>query len=73
MSTAPLDVLEQRAAETRWRLRQTAADLRVKLAHARDEMDVGLQARRHFTAFSLTASVLALLAGYAFTGMFVRR
>ncbi len=73
MSTVPMDILEQRAAETRLRLRQTAADLRVKLAQARGEMDVQFQARRHFAAFSLAASALALLTGYTFTGMFVRR
>ena len=73
MSSVPMEVLEQRAAETRLRLRQTAADLRVKLAHTRAEMDVELQARRHFTAFSLAASALALLTGYALTGMFVSR
>lgn len=73
MSTVPLDVLEQRAAETRRRLHQTASDLRAKVASVRQELDPELQARRHFAAFSLTTSVLALLTGWAVTSMFVRR
>jgi len=72
MSTSPLETLELRALEQRNRLHRTAAELKAKTAAAREKLDMAKNAREHLLAGSIIVSLLGLLSGYAFAGMFTR-
>ncbi|HZP61848.1 MAG TPA: hypothetical protein VFB28_00425 [Terriglobales bacterium] len=72
MSSDPIDVLELRALEQRSQLHQTAADLRAKISHTRDQLNISKQARNHRVAASIIAAVLGLASGYGFAGLFTR-
>jgi hypothetical protein len=75
------EVLEQRAAEQRRRLHNSVGELRSALAglrssveeHVRERLDVNRLARRHVGKLAAGVSVMTLVAGYLFAGVFMRR
>jgi len=73
MNTQPVENLELRAIEQRNELHQTTAELKEKLATARQKLDLSAHLRQHFVPASVIVSCLALIAGYGAGGMFPRR
>lgn len=67
-ASLPYEILEQRAAEQRRQLHNTAQDLRLVV---REKMDVNRQLRSHFAPLAGAAAVIGLVAGYGLTGIFV--
>lgn len=73
-SSLPPEVLEQRAAEQRRRLHESVAELKSTVqTEVRERLDVSRYAREYFWEAAGTASVLGLILGYSFAGMFTRR
>jgi predicted sugar kinase len=70
MSSLPSYDLELKAADERQRLHDSVTELKVRL---NESLDVKKNIRQHFPLASATSAVLALAAGYYFTGMFIRR
>lgn len=73
MSTTPMDSLELRAVEQRQQLHARASELKWKVEETRENLSPAKQSREHFTKAAAIASVVGLLAGYAFTGMFTAK
>ncbi|PYX94387.1 MAG: hypothetical protein DMG71_12635 [Acidobacteria bacterium] len=69
MNTEATYELELRAAEQRKRLHNSVEELK---SQVREKLDVKRNARQHLGAVSGVASVLGLLLGYGFAGMFTR-
>jgi len=69
MSTLPRQDLEQRAAEERKRLHRTIVELK---SQVRETLDVRRAAREYVKPASAVCGVVALIAGYAFGGIFTR-
>jgi hypothetical protein len=69
MSTAATYELELRAAEQRKRLHNSVEELKYQM---RDKLDVKKNARRYFGVASGIVSVVGLVLGYGFAGMFTR-
>jgi hypothetical protein len=69
MSTSPRQDLETRAAEERKRLHTTIIELK---SQVRETLDVKRAAREYVKPASAVCGVVALLAGYAFAGIFTR-
>ena len=70
MSASPSpDALEQRAAEQRERIHQTALEL---IDEAKQQLSLEHHLRRHFGGASLISCSLALLFGYAVADLFRR-
>lgn len=77
----PPEELEQRAAEQRHRLHDSVSELQSSLTglknsveeNVRERLDVNRFARKHMWQLAAGASVLALMAGHGFAGMFARR
>lgn len=67
-SGVPTDILEQRAAEQRRELHNSATELRDAL---REKMDVRRQAQAYVWPASGVAALVALGLGYAITSIFV--
>jgi hypothetical protein len=65
-----IESLELRALQQRIQLHNSAAELKTKIAAARDKLDMSKNAREHFLAASVIACVFGLLSGYGFGGMF---
>ena len=65
----PAEVLEQRAADQRRRLHETVAELR---SAVRERLDVKRAARENLLPALSGASLLGLLLGYGFGGIFTR-
>ena len=63
----PTDVLEVRAAEQRRRLHDSMLELR---AHVEDKLDVKKQAREYVWPASGVATLVGLLFGWGFAGLF---
>jgi hypothetical protein len=74
------ELLEIRAAEQRQRINESVGELKSSLAdlkssveeNIRERLDGKTYARQHFSALATGVTVLALMAGYGFTGMFTR-
>lgn len=73
MSTSPVDELQLKALDERADLHRSASELRQELGALRDKFRVTKQAREHIGLACGLASVVGLLSGYAFGGVFVRR
>lgn len=70
----PAELLEKRAAEQRRSLHNDVQELRTVVRdEIRERTDVKRNIRRHFGAVASVTAVLALSAGYSFTGIFTRR
>lgn len=77
----PAEVLEHRAAYQRRRLHNSVSELRSSLTglkdsveeNVRERLDVNRFARKHMWQLAVGASVVALMAGHGFAGMFARR
>jgi len=65
----PAEILEARAAEQRRRLHDSLQDLR---GAVRERLDVRRNVRQHFLPAAGVASVVALVFGYSFGGIFTR-
>jgi len=70
MSSLPSYDLELKAADERQRLHDSVTELKVRL---NESLDVKKNIRQHFPLACASSAVLALAAGYYFTGMFIRR
>jgi hypothetical protein len=73
MSTSPVDDLQLKALDERADLHRTVYELREQLGAIRDKFRFTKQAREHMAVACGLATVLGLLGGYAFGGVFVRR
>ena len=73
MSAMPIDNLELRAMEQRSHLHQRAAELRTKIEETRENLSLDNQSRQHFVPLAVAVSVVGLLFGYSFMGMFTAR
>jgi hypothetical protein len=73
MSTTPVENLELRAIEQRNEIHQTTAELKEKLADARQKYDISANLRQRFTTIALVVSCLCLIAGYGAGRIFTRR
>jgi hypothetical protein len=70
----PAELLEKRAAEQRRSLHNDVQELRTVVRdEIRERTDVKRNVRRHFGAIASVTAMLALTAGYGFTGIFTRR
>jgi hypothetical protein len=70
MSALPLENLELQALEQRKQLHETATEMKAKVAATRDKLDPTKNAREHFVAFAVVASLMSLACGYAAAGLF---
>jgi hypothetical protein len=72
---APLDVLQQRAAEQRKKIHQSVDELKQLQTNVtenvREKLDVKRHARQHFWAAAGAASLVALVFSYGLAGVFV--
>jgi hypothetical protein len=74
------ELLEKRAAEQRQRINESVGELKSSLAdlkssveeNIRERLDGKTYARQHFAALATGVTVLALMVGYSFAGMFTR-
>lgn len=73
MSPELVDNLELRAAEQRIQLHRATSELKEKIAVTREQLNPGKNVREHFVGIAAVVSGLAVAAGYAVAGMFVRR
>jgi hypothetical protein len=69
----PMENLELQAVQQRSDLHKTVTDLREHVESIRERMSVSRQVRQHAVSASIVASILGLLSGYGFAGMFTRR
>lgn len=68
-SQVPFEILEERAAEQRRQLHNSVSQLRNRL---RERLDVNRVAREHLLPAAGVASLIALVVGWGFGGMFAR-
>ncbi|HLZ43739.1 MAG TPA: hypothetical protein VKQ11_22425 [Candidatus Sulfotelmatobacter sp.] len=73
MTTQPVENLELRAIEQRNQLHQSTAELKDKIATARQKLDPSTNLRERFSTIAIAVSGLALLAGYAAGALVLRR
>ena len=66
----PSDVLEERAADERRRLHNSVAELRSKV---RERLDIKRSARENLWPAVSGVSLIGLLLGFGFAGVFTRR
>ena len=69
MSTTPTYELELRAAEQRKRLHNSMEELKYQV---RDKLNVKRNVRQYMLAASGVASLMGLVLGYGFAGMFTK-
>ena len=73
MTTSPtnsaIDDLEHRARAERAVLHQRATELKIKVDHVRENLDIHHNARRHFGAAAAILAGIGLLTGYALAGL----
>ncbi|HEY3628108.1 MAG TPA: hypothetical protein VGL00_17605 [Terracidiphilus sp.] len=72
MSTGQIENLERRAVEERSQLRERAAELKTKVQHVRENLDINRNARQYFGPAAAIVAAVGLLFGYAFTGLFTK-
>jgi len=66
----PIANLEVRAAEERRLLLERATELKSKVRHVRENLDVNRNARRYFGPATAVLAGVGLLFGYAVAGLF---
>jgi hypothetical protein len=66
----PIANLEVRAAEERRLLLERATELKSKVQHVRENLDVNRNARRYFGPAAAVLAGVGLLFGYAVAGLF---
>ena len=71
--TMPIANLEQRAREERALLHERATELKTKVHHVRENLDVNRNARRYFGPAAAILAGVGLLFGYAAAGLFTDR
>ncbi len=69
-ATLPTDILEQRAAEQRWRIHNSMAELR---SQVKEKLDPQKRAREYLGPLSAAATVLGMLFGFGVAGWFTPR
>jgi hypothetical protein len=69
MSTTPTYELELRAAEQRKRLHNSVEELKYQV---RDKLNIKRNVRQYMLAASGVASLMGLVLGYGFAGMFTK-
>ena len=71
MSVAsPISSLERRAFEERSQLHERASELKTKVQHVRENLDIQRNARQYFGPAAAIAGAVGLLFGYAVAGLF---
>jgi hypothetical protein len=74
VNNLPTEILEQRAAEQRARIHHSVDELKSTLRETvREHLDVKKYAREHLWGLLGVGSLVALVSGYTFAGMFTRR
>jgi len=73
MSTSSIENLERQAAEERTELHRRANELRTQVRMARQNLDIGRNARRHFGSAAAVLTAVGLFSGYLMAGLFTRR
>jgi hypothetical protein len=68
-----LDELERGAQAQRNRVHDTAAELRSKIATARDKFAMDNIFHKYFLGLCIVTGAMALGVGYGITGLFARR
>jgi ElaB/YqjD/DUF883 family membrane-anchored ribosome-binding protein len=72
--SVPPEILERRAAEQRRRLHESVEELKSTVRdEVRDRLDVNRYTREYFWQTAGTVSLIGLMLGYGFAGMFTRR
>jgi hypothetical protein len=69
----PMENLELQAVQQRSELHKTVTNLREHVESIRERMSVSRQVREHVVSASIVVSIMGLLSGYGFAGMFTRR
>lgn len=74
MKASDIEKLELQALEQRNQLHETVEELRTELksqvSQVKRSLDPAINARKHFAAFSVAASLVGLLSGYKFGALF---
>lgn len=74
MKTTNIEQLELQAVEQRNHIHDSVEELRSELksqvSQVKRSLDPALNARKHFAAFAAAASLIGLLSGYKFGGLF---
>ena len=73
MNAKPVENLELRAIEQRNEIHHTTAELKEKIAIARQKYDISANLRQRFIAIAIVVSCLSLIGGYGAGGIFARR
>lgn len=68
--TLPVGSLEYRAQEERSQLHERAEELKTKVRHVRENLDIPRNARQYFGPAAAIAGAVGLLFGYAVAGLF---
>jgi hypothetical protein len=68
----PIEILQAKADEQRKQLHRTVTELRASVQSTTEKFDVKRQVRQHFGVVAIAASVVALVTGYNFAGVFMR-
>ena len=66
----PLSSLERRALEERSQLHERANELKTKVQHVRENLDIKRNARQYMGPAAAVVAAVGLLFGYAFAGIF---
>lgn len=70
----PVSILEQRAADQRRRLHNSVSEFKSTVREeVRERLDVKRYAREYFWPATGVVSLVGLVLGYGFAGMFTRR
>ncbi len=68
--TMPISNLERRAVEERSQLHERAAELKTKVQHVRENLDINRNARQYFGPAAAILAGVGLLFGYVVAGLF---
>ena len=68
----PIEILQAKADEQRKQLHRTVTELRASVQSTTEKFDVKRQVRQHFGVVAIASSVVALVTGYSFAGVFTR-
>jgi hypothetical protein len=71
-NSSHLDRLELEALAQRNQIHESVAELKSQVGQVRHDLDPAVNARKHFAAASIGASLVCFLAGYGFGGFFTR-
>jgi tetrahydromethanopterin S-methyltransferase subunit F len=68
----PIEDLERRALQERTLLHERATELKTKVQHVRQNLDLNRNARQYFGPAAAVLAGVGLLFGYVFAGLFTR-